>query len=288
MKILLLGANGQIGDAVQKLARTSTWPSHWELLAWTREAGDLSQPIELIRQIEETKPDLIWNAAAYTQVDRAETEPALAHLINGKTPGELAQYCKQAGIPLVHYSTDYVYDGSGDEPHLETETPNPLSEYGKSKLAGDVAIAASGCDYLILRTSWVFSNHGKNFVKTMLRLADEKRELRVVSDQVGSPSYAPDLAHHTLSAIQKALALKTEGKPFPSGIYHLCNSGATSWYEFAQAILPEYPITPISTADYPTPAKRPMNSRLSLDKVERTFGVRPRAWQEALGAIQQA
>jgi dTDP-4-dehydrorhamnose reductase len=282
MKVLLLGATGQIGDAVQKLALTPEWPADWRLTAWSRADGDLSKPDELIKKIELERPDLIWNAAAYTQVDQAETERALAFTINAESPGLIARYCKRVRIPMIHYSTDYVYAGIGDEPHTENDVCAPRNEYGKSKLAGDIAIAASGCDYLIFRTSWVFSNHGKNFVKTMLKLSKERTELMVVSDQYGSPSYAPDLALHSLQAIRQALASKAKGETFCSGIYHLTNSGVTTWLEFAKAILPAFPVIGILTKHYSTPAVRPLNSRLSLSAIATRYKIAPRSWRQAL------
>lgn len=282
MRILLLGASGQVGDAVQKLAQTPVWPSDWKLTAWDRSTADLSKSDELIQKITAFKPDLIWNAAAYTQVDQAETEVELCRAINTKAPAALAKYCANEKIPLIHYSTDYVYGDKNQNPHSEAELPMPLNEYGKSKMMGDQSIGASGCDHLILRTSWVFSAHGKNFVKTMLHLSKEKSELNVVSDQVGSPTYASDLARYTLEAVHKGLEIKKKHGMFPSGMYHLCNSGFVSWFDFAKAILPGFAVNAIKSSDYPTAAKRPSNSRLSVNQIDRLFSIRPRPWQEAL------
>jgi dTDP-4-dehydrorhamnose reductase len=278
MKILLLGARGQIGRSIQALSNTSYWPNDWQLYSWSREISDLSQPDVLIERIQELKPELIWNTAAYTQVDRAEEESALAYLINAQAVSEIAKHCAKANIPFVHYSTDYVYSGSGETPHLETEEPSPINEYGRSKLAGDLAIQQSGCEYLIFRTSWVFSEYGKNFVKTMYRLSKERPEISVVSDQVGSPSYAADIALYSLIAIKKALFQDA----FPSGIYHLCNSDFVSWYDFARGILPNFPVKAIASRDFPTTAKRPANSRLSLKKISEVFDIVPRSWKAAL------
>lgn len=286
MQILLLGANGQVGRAFQELSKTDAFPIGWSLNAWDRVRGDLSKPSDLIAAIEyahtQTPIDVIINAAAYTQVDLAEKETEICDAINAVAPGIMAAFCKSHGIPLVHFSSDYVYSGEGAEPYLESEKHQPLGYYGASKAKGDEAVAASGCDHLIFRTSWVYSHEGKNFVKTMLRLASERSELRVVRDQVGSPTYALDLAQYSLHALMKALEMKVEGKPFPSGVYHLTNAGTTSWAQFAEVILSGKKIIGIPSSEYPTPAKRPINSRLDLNKVIETFGVHPRPWQEAL------
>ena len=282
MKVLLLGDQGQVGQAFVELSKSDAFPIGWELIAWNREAGDLSTPLELIHRVKTAKPDLIINAAAFTQVDLAEHEKALCDAINANAPRLLAQYSALAGIPFVHFSTDYVYSGEGTEAHLETEISKPKNHYGLSKARGDDAIVKSGCDHLIFRTSWVFSYTGKNFVRTMLKLGATKKELNVVNDQYGSPSYAPDLASMALDAVMQGLEKKTDGAKFPSGIYHLTNSGVVNWAEFAQAILPKVQITGIPTTEYPTPAIRPLNSRLSLEKFSQTFGISPRPWQNAL------
>jgi dTDP-4-dehydrorhamnose reductase len=306
VKILLLGSTGQLGQAWIDLSKTDAFPIGWTLVPADRHAfnlADLPDPAELTKRWSATErdhtPDLIINAAAYTAVDRAETERELCHRINAKAPGVIAQACARLQIPMVHYSSDYVYSGgsapsgSGPEPHLETEPHAPLNEYGRSKALGDEAVLASGADALIFRTSWVYSHVGKNFVNTMLRLGgksesvpeprpEPRPEISVVADQVGAPTYAPDLAKLSLEALMRALEKKATGAPFPGGIYHLCNSGSTSWAAFARAILPGARIKEITTSEYPTPALRPKNSRLSLTKLENTFGLRPRSWQEAL------
>jgi dTDP-4-dehydrorhamnose reductase len=310
MKIMLLGANGQLGSAFRDLAKTEAFPIGWTLVTGDRETFDLSHPEALRRALDSClespggeRPDLIVNAAAYTAVDRAESEAELCQRVNAESPRMIADFCKRAGIPLLHYSSDYVYSGAGIEPHVETEPHAPLNEYGRSKAAGDEAVLKSGADALIFRTSWVYSHTGKNFVKTMLRLAQQSAmslaatpapgkpaQLRIVADQIGAPTYAPDLARYSLEALMRALERKTEGRPFPTGVYHLANSGHTSWAGFARAILPQTTIQEIPSTDYPTPARRPLNSRLNLEKFERTFGVKPRPWQEAvrdcLDAIQ--
>jgi len=282
MKILLLGANGQLGKSVVEFSTSENWPIGWKLLAWDRVLGDLAKPDELVARVADQKPDVIINAAAYTKVDQAEKERALCEVINATAPAKLAEYCAKKKVTLVHYSTDYVYAGTGDAAHYETDPIAPNNFYGKTKGEGDQAIEKSGSDYLIFRTSWVYSHTGKNFVLTMLKLGAEMDSLKVVNDQIGSPSYAPDLAKYSLDALMKALEQKVEGKRFPSGVYHLCNSGVTSWCDFAKAILPGKNINGIPSSEYPTPAKRPLNSRLSLKKLVATFGLKPRPWQEAL------
>jgi dTDP-4-dehydrorhamnose reductase len=300
MQILLLGANGQVGRAFQDLSHTEAFPIGWTLHAWDRVSGDLSKPADLIAAIErahtQTPIDVVINAAAYTQVDLAEKETDLCDAINAESPGALAVFCKSKSLPLVHFSSDYVYSGEGVEPHLESESHQPLGHYGTSKAKGDELVAASGCDHLIFRTSWVYSHEGKNFVKTMLRLGGEHTKLRVVEDQVGAPTYAPDLAKYALHALIQAMRQKVEFGIFPSGVYHLTNSGFTSWAQFAETIfsnvrahadalsslLKVERVISISSADYPTPAKRPLNSRLSLQKYINTFGITPRPWNEAL------
>jgi dTDP-4-dehydrorhamnose reductase len=292
MKILLLGKNGQIGQAIQHLSHTSPWPIGWELVAWDREQGDLANAEKLIAAVEKLKPDTIINAAAYTQVDKAETEQEICRAINTIAPEKLAQYCAAREIPFLHYSTDYVYEGTGTNPHLENEKYRPQNFYGLSKSQGDDAIVKAGGQYLIFRTSWVYSHAGKNFLLTMLKLGGEREQLKIVDDQVGSPSYAPDLAKYTLDALMKSLELKTANQRFPAGIYHLCNAGYTTWLEFAQNIfasareqgmnLAVKDVSGIATAAYPTPAKRPLNSRLSLHKLQQTFHTDIRDWQSAL------
>ena len=302
MKILLLGKSGQLGKAFIELSQTENWPIAWSLLPWGREDADFSNPDLLVEKILKLKPSVIINAAAYTQVDLAETHQFAAEYANAVTPAKIAEYCVQAAIPLIHYSTDYVYEGLGTEPHHESEVMKPGNAYGLTKARGDEAIIAAGTpsalkdrkpitpetekkakvQALIFRTSWVYSHEGKNFVLTMKRLGKERDELKVVSDQVGAPSYAADLAEYSLLALMKAMEQKIETGTFPTGVYHLCNSGFTNWAEFARAILPGKKIIDIKSESYPTPAKRPLNSRLSLQKLEKVFGIKPRPWLEAL------
>jgi dTDP-4-dehydrorhamnose reductase len=282
MKVLLLGADGQLGRAFQALSQTDAFPIGWELSAWNRSLGDLSKPETLLKNVESFRPDIIVNAAAYTQVDLAEQEIDLCERINTESPAMLAAYAREHHATLVHFSTDYVYGDEFKDAHLESERLQPQNQYGRAKALGDEAILLSAADHLIFRTSWVYSYVGKNFVKTMLKLAETKTELKVVNDQVGSPTYAPDLAEYALDALMQALEKKAVGEAFPSGVYHLTNSGFTSWAEFAEAIIPQVKIVGISSNEYPTPAKRPLNSRLSSKKFVLAFGFEPRSWREAL------
>jgi len=278
--ILILGANGQIGRALNRLLD--------DAVALDRQQADLSEPRQLVKAIESFQPTAIINAAAYTAVDKAEEEQDLAMRINGESPSVLAGFCRRRGIPLVHYSSDYVYDGSGKEPRSETAPTGPLNAYGASKLAGDQAIEAEGGKYLIFRTSWVYDATGKNFLNTMLKLGMERERLQVVHDQVGAPSYAPHLAKASLEALEKAQAMK----PFPSGIYHMCNADDTDWHNFALAIFDEAQkrgmklkireLEAIPTSKYPTPAKRPLNSRLDCSKLRQTFGITLPSWVQGL------
>lgn len=282
MKILVTGGTGQVGFELQRqlglLGR---------VMAPTRHELDLVDADAVDRWLEEYRPELVVNAAAYTAVDRAESEPELTRRLNAELPAQLADYSRAHGQWLVHYSSDYVYSGSGETPWRESYPADPLNLYGLTKLEGDRAIQGSGCRHLIFRTSWVYSARGSNFMKTMLTLGRERRELRVVADQVGAPTPARLLAQ--VSA--QALAQRLEG-----GIYHLAPRGQTSWHGFARAIFRHagelgeaLSVTPdsviaIPTADYPTPAVRPLNSRLSLDKLEKALGVTLPHWEEQLEA----
>lgn len=278
---LILGAHGQLGRAFSELLGPLA-------LTASRKEADLSQPEACLDFIKKIRPTAILNAAAYTQVDLAEKEEALALKINGETPGLIAKWCAQETIPFVHFSTDYVFSGEGTAPWRETDPVSPLSAYGRTKLEGERRIVEAGGLHLIFRTSWVYDAHGKNFLTTMLRLGKEREILRVVSDQIGAPTFAADLARGAVQALGHAAK-----KPsFPSGIYHLCNAGETSWHHFAEQIfafaaLKNIPlqvkkVEPISTSDYPTPAQRPKNSRLSHQKVEQTLGIQLPNWKESL------
>lgn len=280
-RILLTGANGQVGEELRQ-----TLASLGDVTAIDRTTWDLADP-EAIRPIAiAAQPDLIVNAAAYTAVDKAESELELAHLINGKAPQILAETAAQLGAGFIHISTDYVFDGKSSSPYLDTDPTNPLGAYGQSKLAGEAAIRATCPQHLILRTAWVYGVQGKgNFVKTMLRVGAQREELRVVTDQIGAPTWAKDLA---IAIAQLAPQLTPE----TAGTYHYTNSGVCSWYDFAIAIFEEATaiglplqvqrVVPISTEEYPTPARRPAFSVLSLRKTSALLGAPPPHWRESL------
>jgi len=279
MKLLVLGANGQVGWELQRALAPLG-----EVVAWDRTAGDLSQPEALAAAVESLAPAAIVNAGAYTAVDKAESEPALAHAVNADAPGRLAQVAASLSVPLVHYSTDYVFDGSGTHARTEDAPTGPLSVYGRSKLAGEEALRASGCTHLILRTSWVYAARGGNFAKTMLRLAAEREQLRVVNDQWGAPTGAELLADATAHALRSLLA-----QPAVSGTYHLCAAGTTNWADYARFVVDTaralgrtlacQAVDGIPTSAYPTPAQRPLNSRLDCRRFEQAFGLRMPAWE---------
>lgn len=288
MKILLTGANGQVG---WELAR-SLMPLG-QVVALDRAAGDLSRPDSLARVVAAHAPDVIVNAAAYTAVDKAEAEEGLATTINGIAPGELARAAKSIGALLIHYSTDYVFDGTKPGPYSEDDPVAPLNAYGRSKLAGEAAIRASGCDHLILRTTWVFAARGGNFVRTMLRLGAEREQLRVVADQIGAPTWARNIADATAQIIGLSRCERRTGT-FTSGAFNLSSAGETSWHGFAEAIfatarsawpdlaLKVAAVEPIPASAYPTPAARPANSRLAPARLAERFGVAMPHWQDAL------
>ena len=277
-RILLTGADGQLGQELQQ-----TLMPLGEVIALTRQELDLSQGEHIRQLVQQIRPNLIVNSAAYTAVDKAESEVDLAQAVNGMAPTIMAEEAEKIGALLLQVSTDYVFDGQKNTPYLETDPTHPLSSYGKSKLAGEVGIQQVTDNYLILRTAWVYDVYGKgNFVKTMLRLGQDREELRVVADQVGSPSWAKDIA----DAIAQLLQSET------TGIYHFTNSGVVSWYDFAIAIFEEaralgFPlkvqrVIPITTADYPTPAIRPAYSVLSGKKITETLGDYPPYWRDSL------
>jgi dTDP-4-dehydrorhamnose reductase len=277
-RILITGIQGQLGQELQE-----TLTSLGEVIGVGRETLDLSQPDSIRQVISQIQPNFIVNAAAYTAVDKAESEVELAHAINAIAPEILAREAQKLGATLLHVSTDYVFDGQKNTPYLEEDSTNPLSIYGKSKLAGEENIERACQSYIILRTAWVYGTYGKsNFVKTMLRLGQEREEIRVVSDQVGSPTWARDIA----GAITELLVNPT------TGIYHFTNSGVASWYDFAIAIFEEakqlgFPlkvrqVIPITTAEYPTPAKRPAYSVLSGKKISTVLGTYPSYWRDSL------
>ncbi len=284
MKILLLGKNGQVGWELQRSLSVLG-----ELIALDRHSdpcGDLSQPERLAQTVRALRPDVIVNAAAHTAVDKAESEVDLARTINAAAPAALAQAAAETGAWLVHYSTDYVFDGSGTRPWQEMDATGPLGVYGQSKLEGEQAIAASGCRHLIFRTSWVYAARGGNFARTMLRLAQERERLTVIDDQRGAPTGADLIADVTAHAIRTAMQ-----QPQLAGLYHLVAGGETSWHGYAshaiacaRALRPELPwkvgeIAPVPTSAFPTPAKRPLNSRLNTHKLQQAFGLTLPHWQ---------
>jgi dTDP-4-dehydrorhamnose reductase len=279
-RILLIGSQGQVGQELQL-----TLPSLGNVIGVGRDELDLTDSDRVYQIITEVKPDYIVNAAAYTAVDKAESETQLANAINGIAPQMMAQAAEKLGATLLHISTDYVFDGRNNTPYLETDATNPLGSYGSSKLMGESKIQQVSGKYIILRTAWVYGLHGKgNFVKTMLRLGKEREELKVVVDQVGSPTWAKDIA----DAITQLLS----NSDIATGIYHFTNSGAVSWYDFAQAIFEEarqlgFPLAikqviPITTDQYPTPAKRPAYSVLSGQKITPVLGTYPPYWRDSL------
>jgi len=277
LRILLTGRNGQVGWELER-----TLAPLGEVIATDRSTLDLADADMIRRVVREAKPEIIVNAAAYTAVDKAEAEPELAMRINGFAPGVLAEEAKRLGALLVHYSTDYVFDGEKAAPYVESDAPNPINEYGKSKLAGERAIAASGCMHLVLRTSWVYGARGRNFLLTMLRLARQKPELRVVDDQVGAPTSSSAIAQATAQLLNRGV----------HGLYHLCASGKVSWCGFARAILArakiDIPVVAIRSEDYPTPARRPRNSCLDCSRLHAHCGVEIASWEELLSEVNFA
>ncbi len=287
MKILLFGKNGQVGWELNR----SLQPLG-EVIALGRDDADFSNPESLRQILQDISPDVIVNAVAYTAVDKAEEEEGLAAKVNSIAPGVLAEEAKKLNALLVHYSTDYVFDGAKEEPYIETDNAKPINAYGRTKLAGEQAIQSSGCDYLIFRTSWVYASRGHNFLLTMLKLAQERVELSIVNDQIGSPTSARLIADTTVLCVQQAIKENLVGI-FSSDLYHLTTSGHTSWHGFTKEIVKlasnslDLPLTikelkAIPTSNYPTPAKRPMNSRLTLTKLESNFTVELPDWKNTL------
>ncbi len=290
MKILLLGKNGQVGWELQRSLSVLG-----ELVALDRHSdpcGDLGQPERLAQTVRALRPDVIVNAAAHTAVDKAESEVDLARTLNATAPAALAQAAAETGAWLVHYSTDYVFDGSGTRPWQEGDATGPLGVYGQTKREGERAIAASGCRHLIFRTSWVYAPRGGNFAKTMLRLAQERERLTVIDDQRGAPTGADLIADVTAHAIRTVVQ-----KPEFSGLYHLVAGGETSWHGYAshaiaraRALRPELAwqvgeIAPVPTSAFPTPAKRPLNSRLDTRKLQQAFGLTLPHWQQGVDRL---
>jgi dTDP-4-dehydrorhamnose reductase len=300
-KILLTGKSGQIGSELLHLL-----PGFGEVVAPAHSEFDLLDSTNLRRVVRDVRPQLIVNAAAYTAVDAAETDDAKAHTINGVAPGVLAEEAKALGAAIVHYSTDYVFDGSKKSPYTETDLPNPINVYGKSKLAGEQAIRQSGATHLILRTAWVYATRGRNFLLTILRLATQREELRIVNDQIGSPTWSHEIAAATVNILARFFKQDDLLAPLSnvSGTYHMMAAGETTWYGFTNAILEAAAhvsrdaswfaaatggkplvtrrVVPISTAEYPTPASRPAYSVLSNSRLLREFGFELPDWRTQL------
>jgi dTDP-4-dehydrorhamnose reductase len=293
LKILLLGKNGQVGWELQR----SLAPLG-QVLALDRHStdfcGDLSQPERLAQTVHDWRPDVIVNAAAHTAVDKAESEPDVARCLNATAPAALAQAAAAIGAWLVHYSTDYVFNGQGEQAWRESDATGPLSVYGQTKLEGEQAIVASGCKHLIFRTSWVYAARGGNFAKTMLRLAGERERLTVIDDQHGAPTGADLIADVTAHALVHAMIDPAAGL---SGIYHLVAAGETSWHGYASHVIAQArqiqpvlalkvtDIAPVPTSAFPTPAKRPLNSRLSTHKLQQAVGIVLPPWQQGVNRM---
>lgn len=303
-RILLIGKNGQIGTDLSSLL-----PRLGELAALNRQELDLTKPDDIRRTVQEIRPQWIINAAAYTAVDQAEQDKATAQAVNEQAPAVIAEEAKKIGAALVHYSTDYVFDGSKKSPYEESDTPNPINVYGKTKLGGELAIQASGVLHLIIRTEWVYATQGRNFLLTILRLATQKQELRIVADQIGSPTTSREIAAATVKVISRITEREEGVRSLDTigGIYNMTAEGETSWYEFAKAILDEASdathtlpwvnaatkgmpllterVLPITTAEYLTPARRPAYSMLSTALLHDRFGVRLPSWRAQLQSL---
>ena len=288
-RVLIVGNAGQVGKELER-----SFAGYGEIVAIDRESVDLSVPDQIRDLVRKVRPGLILNAAAYTAVDRAESEPELAFAVNAQAPGVLAEEALKSDSLLIHYSTDYVFDGSKDSAWVETDNTNPLNTYGASKLAGEEAIRQIGGKYLIFRTSWVYGPHGHNFLFTMLRLGSERSEISVVDDQIGAPTTSIELADATHAAVDGVLAGRF-GKPEEwSGLYHMTCSGSTTWCGFAREIFTQSAhllhnncpvVNPILSSAYPTPAKRPGNSILSNEKLHARLAIQLAPWQAALSKV---
>ena len=284
-RILLLGASGQVGWELNRTLSvlgelvTTERSDHADLRL---DASDLPQ---LQAVLDSVSPDIVVNATAYTAVDKAEREQDLAMRVNGEVPGLIGRWAASRGAMVVHYSTDYVFDGGKDAPYVETDLPNPVSVYGRTKLAGDQALIASGCDAVILRVSWVYGMRGSNFLLTMRRLMQEHDSLSIVHDQLGAPTWCRTIAQITATLLAR-MPGNTEARSALSGVYHLAPSGSTNWFGFAKAIRDrlglDCALKPIPSSDYPTPATRPMNSRMDTEKLRDTFGLKLPGWEHDL------
>jgi len=275
--ILVFGKTGQVATELQR---------HGDVVALGRDQADLSNPAACTDAIRAHRPRAVINAAAYTAVDKAEEEEALVTVINGDAPTAMAQACVELGIPLIHISTDYVFEGTGDAPWQPHDPTAPQNAYGRSKLAGEIGIRNSGAVHVILRTSWVVSAHGANFVKTMLRLSETRDALNIVADQIGGPTPARDIAAACLQIAEQLIV-----DPSKSGNYHYSGAPDVSWADFARAIFEQagraVTVTPIPTIDYPTPAKRPLNSRMDCSATQRAFGIPRPKWRDGFNMILQ-
>lgn len=283
VKITVFGETGQVAREIERAARTGDI----ELEIYGRDTADFTDPDACANLVAHTDAAAVINAVAYTAVDRAEEEEDLAMAVNARTPGAIARACAARGLPLVHLSTDYVFDGAGSAAFLPDHPPAPLGAYGRTKLAGEQAVCAAGGTYAIFRTSWVVSAHGANFVKTMLRLGAQRDALSIVADQIGGPTPAADIAQACLSAARQLCA-----DPAKRGTYHLSGGPDVSWADFAREIFEQANIacdvTDIPSAAYPTPAARPLNSRLDNTTTQQVFGIARPDWRAGLGAILQA
>ncbi|MFO7543845.1 MAG: dTDP-4-dehydrorhamnose reductase [Thiobacillus sp.] len=292
-RILLTGANGQVGWELQR-----TLSSLGDVAALDSRAMDLTDAVSVRQKVRDIAPGVIVNAAAYTAVDKAESELGIARLVNATAPGVLAEEAARLDALLVHFSTDYVFNGSGTTPWRETDACDPLNVYGATKLEGELVIQAAGCRHLIFRTSWVYGLRGSNFLLTMRRLMRDRPELRIVADQIGAPTWCRDLAEATAQVLSQIKSPARDGDAAGLwGVYHLCNAGETSWHGFAEAIQAldasdetraPARLFAIPGSEYPTPARRPMNSRLDNGKFEKTFGLRLQDWQSALALCMEA
>jgi dTDP-4-dehydrorhamnose reductase len=284
-----IAVTGREGQVAQSLAEHARGRDGVEVILVGRPALDLAEPGTVGPALEDVRPDLIVSAAAYTAVDKAEDEPALAHSINGEGAGAVSAAAAHLGIPVIHLSTDYVFDGSKAGPYVETDPTNPMGAYGASKLAGEQAVAAANPRHVILRTAWVYSPFGNNFVKTMLRLARERDELTIVADQFGNPTSALDIADAVLHVAASLPGIGDRAY----GIFHLAGAGTTNWSGFARQVMessrqrggPVKPVRDIATAQFPTKARRPANSRLSTDKLAATFGWTAPDWQSSVDRV---
>jgi len=283
--ILFFGKSGQLA---QSFKATVPEDLDGQAIFISSHEANFEKPERLAGFLDKHGPKIIVLCAAYTQVDKAEEERDLAETINVKAPQEIARWCGMNDSLLIHFSTDYVFSGVGTRPWLETDEAQPVNWYGETKFEGEEAIRATSCRHFIFRTSWVYSEYGKNFLKTMIRLGKEKESLRIVDDQTGGPTYALDIANQVWGVIRRSL----QGEKFPSGVYHLAGQGFTTWAQFAQAIFDEartlrfeleiQKVEPISTAEFPTPAQRPHNSRLDQAKLRQVFGIEMPFWRESL------